>query len=186
MKVQFEATQDDLIDATQRFLARSKQIRSWRWKDLLYSSVLFGLIGFLVYALQGRPMRGVACGILIAMVTALLHIFHQRGRERRLRKFYQERLGTSVPFVCEVELTPVGVWVRQLNTQSILEWEIVAEVTETGDSVDIYTRNGGGVVVRKRAFSSAEEQAKFVATARGYLELSAAATSESAPQLTKG
>ena len=187
MHVQFEATQDDLVDATQRFLARSKQIRAQRWKGMLLTSLLGGAMGFLFYYLQGRPLSGVACGVFVASVSALLHAAtHKRGVEKRLRKFYQEQFGTSAPFVCEVELTPVGVWVRQRNTQYVYEWESVAEIAETGDSVDIYTRGGGGVVVRKRAFSSAEEQTKFVAMARGYMELAGVAASESTPQLTRG
>jgi hypothetical protein len=55
-------------------------------------------------------------------------------------------------------LTAVGVWIRQLNKQTTYEWESVEEIEETEDSVDIYTKDGGGLIVRKRAFTSPAEQ----------------------------
>jgi len=39
---------------------------------------------------------------------------------------------------------------------------MVVEIKETSDSVDIFTRDGGGVIVRNRAFASTAERAHFV------------------------
>jgi hypothetical protein len=109
---------------------------------------------------------------------------HRSGVEKRLRELHREKLGGSGPFVCEVELTPVGVWVRQLNTQVTHEWESVKEIQETADSVDIITRHGGGVVVRNRAFKSDEERRKFIELAQGYIEISRVDDSDHDKQLT--
>ncbi len=75
-----------------------------------------------------------------------------------------------------MEISPIGIWVRQSNTQVTHEWESVEGIEESADSVDIIKRGGSlAVVVRNRAFASAEERSKFIELAQGYLELVSAA-----------
>jgi hypothetical protein len=71
-----------------------------------------------------------------------------------------------------------------MNKQIVLEWESVEEITESEDSVDIFTRDGGGVIVRKRAFKSSEELEQFIGLAQSYLEVCRMGGSECTPQLT--
>jgi hypothetical protein len=183
MHVQFQFTQEDLIDVSKRFLARSKVVRLWRWKGLLYTAFLAWLLVFIFFF--NTPIKGVIVGSVAAVVSALIYpSVHKSGVEKRLRKFHQEKLGDASSFVCEVELTPVGVWVRQMNKQIVLEWESVEEITESEDSVDIFTRDGGGVIVRKRAFKSSEELEQFIGLAQSYLEVCRMGGSECTPQLT--
>jgi YcxB-like protein len=68
--------------------------------------------------------------------------------------------------VCEVELKPEGVWVRQMNTQIIYEWKIVEAVEEIDDAVAIFARGGGGVVIRNRAFKTDDQRSRFLELAR--------------------
>src|SRR5438132_12074767 len=71
-----------------------------------------------------------------------------------MRKLHQEILRNENSFVCEVELTQAGFSVSQISRQIKYEWQAVEEIKETSDSVDIFTRDGGGVIVRNRAFQS--------------------------------
>ena len=183
MHIQFEFTQDDLIDVSKRFLARSKVVRSWRWKGLLSTAFLAWLLVFMFFF--STPIKGIIVGLVAAAIAALIYpSTHKRGVEKRLRKLHQEKLGDAISFICEVELTPVGVWVRQLNKQIMHEWESVEEIKESDDSIDIFTREGGGVIVRKRAFKSSEEQKQFIELAQSYLELCRVGNSNGTPQLT--
>src|ERR1700687_1216356 len=105
MGVQFEFTQEDLIDASQRLLARSKVVRSWRWKDLVFAALLCGMIVFLFF--WKTPLKGVVLGVLVAVVYALFFpSFYKKAAENRLRKFHKEKFGAANSFICEVELTP--------------------------------------------------------------------------------
>ena len=76
---------------------------------------------------------------------------------------------TSGPYTCEVEIRSDGLWLRQMNKQIIHEWPSLEAVEETADSVDLFTRDGAGVVVRNRAFASGDERSKFIALARSHL-----------------
>jgi hypothetical protein len=185
MHVQFEFTQEDSIDATQRFLARSEIVRSWRLKGMLFTAVLAWLLVFIVFLRASMPVYGVVFGLTAAVISGLIYpSLYKSGVERRLRKLHEEKFGASDIFICEVEITPIGVWVRQTNKQITYEWESVEEIKETEDSLDIFTRDGGGVIVRKRAFASAAEQRQFKELAQSYLELCRIGNPEAAPQLT--
>ena len=169
MRVQFTYTQDDMVDASKRFLARSKVVRSWGWQGVASIAFLAWLLAFLMFF--GTPLKGALIGLIAAAVCALIYPgIHKRTIEKRLRKLCKEKFGDTNVFTCEVELRPTGLWTQANNTQTISEWEMVEEILETEDSVDIFTRQGGGVVVRNRAFKSADEKQQFIDLARSYLE----------------
>lgn len=168
MRVQFEFTRDDLIDASKRFSARSKVVRSWKWNGMFYAALFAWLLVFAFF--YQTPFKGALIGLVAALGSALIYpVFHKSGMEKRLRKLHQEILGNENSFVCEVDLTQAGFSVSQINRQIKYEWQAVEEIKETRDSVDIFTRDGGGVIVRNRAFQSDAERMRFVELARLFL-----------------
>lgn len=153
-----------MVDASMRLLARSKTIRSTRWQGLLWTA---GLTWLLVFALFGASFKGGLIGLLAASISALIYpSMHRQSVQKRLRKFCKEKFGETTSFICEVELTPTGIRTQSLNTQTTSEWKNVEEILVTEDSVDIFTRQGGGVVVRNRAFQSADERRVFIELAQ--------------------
>jgi hypothetical protein len=71
-----------------------------------------------------------------------------------------------------MELTENGIWTRQLGTQIIFEWANVEDVVENEDDIEFVMRDGGGVIVRKRAFASTDEQRQFMEVTRSRLNAS--------------
>ena len=88
------------------------------------------------------------------------------GLDGRLRRVVAEMMPDPGPYVCEVEIRSEGVWLRQMNKQIIHEWQSLEAIEETPDSVDIFTRDGGGVVIRNRAFASEGDRRQFIEVAR--------------------
>ncbi|HEX8127886.1 MAG TPA: hypothetical protein VF527_02215 [Pyrinomonadaceae bacterium] len=176
-----------MIDTSKRFLARSEAVRSWRLKGLLYTAALtWGVVFVFFLLVMASPITGALLGLIAAVISALVYPGSaQRNLDNRLRELHQEKFGETDTYVCEVELTPIGVWVKQMNTQVTHEWESVEEIVETADSVDIVTKLGG-VSVRDRAFATTAERRKFIELAQGYLELSRIGDSERDTQLTGG
>ena len=170
MLVQFDATLDDFVDVTTRCLARSKQIRKWRWEGLL-TSALIALLA--IYALFPGPFAiKMLAGFTGAIFVACIYPFTYRSTvNRRLRKLCREQIGADGPVRVEVELTDKGIWTKQQNTQIIHEWANVEVVQETDDSIDFFMRNGTATVVRKRAFESEETKREFMDLAKQYLQL---------------
>ena len=174
-----------MIDTSKRFLARSEAARSWRWKGLLYTAAFtWGAVFLFFLVVVSSPVKGALIGLLAAIISGVLYPGSaQRGLENRLRELHQEKFGDTETFICEVELTPIGVWVKQMNTQITYEWESVEAIEETADSIDIITKPGD-VSVQDRAFSTAEERRKFIELAQGYLGLARISDSERNTQLT--
>jgi YcxB-like protein len=151
MRVEFDATLDDFVDVTTRCLARSKQIRKWRWEGLL----IIGLIAWLViYALFPGPFANkMSAGFIGAIVAVCIYSFTDRSTvSHRLRKLYREQIGTDGPVRVQVELTDKGISTKQQNTQIFYEWANVEAVQETDDSIYFFMRGGTATAVRNRAF----------------------------------
>lgn len=167
MRVQFEFNHDDLIDATRRFLARSKAVSRWRVKEMIWTGALVWIILFLLF--RRNPVTAAIFALVAAMAGAFIYpVLLKRETERRLRKYYEEKFGNERSFLCEVEITPSGVTTTQKDHEHKFPWSSVEEIQDTNDSVDIFTREGGGVIVRNRAFHSPEERTRFVQMARSF------------------
>ena len=173
MRVQFTYSQEDLVDATMRFSARSKSIRAMRLKRLVWSALL---VGSSIFVLFRFSLKGAIAGAAAVVIIFIADLFTYNYQYRKnLRKIWKEQYGEENEFSCEVELLPECLKVSGKNSQCRTEWETIEEITSTKDSVDIFGRKGGGVIVRNRAFSSAEERQRFIELARGYMNLAKAA-----------
>jgi YcxB-like protein len=165
MYVQFEFTQADLVDATKRLLGRSNRVKAGLREGSIFSAVVVGATVFLF--LRNDPTEGLVVGLVAGLITVLLYpILRKNGIDRRLRGIAVDLMAEPGPYVCEVELRPEGVWVRQMNKQTIYEWKIVEAVEEAGDAVTIFARDGGGVVVQNRAFKADSQRSQFLELAR--------------------
>jgi hypothetical protein len=168
MHVQFEFTKEDLVDASIRFLRRGKVRKSVIWKSSVYSALAVAVMVFLV--LQKSPTIGLVFGLIAAAIIVFLYPrWHQSSLENRLRQVANEIMTSPGPYICEVEPRGEGLWLRQMDTQIIYEWKSLEALEETADSIDIFSRDGGGVIVRNRAFASESDRAKFVELVRSSL-----------------
>ena len=59
MHVEFEYTREDVVDATQRFLARSKVVRSWKTNGILWAAHVASICLLLSYSHEGCSNRTV-------------------------------------------------------------------------------------------------------------------------------
>ena len=171
MRVEFTYNQKDLIDVNMRILRRSKTVLRGRRQAAIFLIIFFWLAIYVVFiSWLGNPYLAVMMLVVSTLTVIALHpISHKHALEKRLRSLCKESYGDRDSFQCEVELTPVEVRIRDENTQTVYEWKSIEEVVLTEDSVDLFTRAGGGVVVRNRAFESPAKRADFIALAQQYL-----------------
>lgn len=168
MYVQFEFTREDLVDASRRLLNRQNTERPRAWKSSLYSGISARVVVF--FFLRNNPILGLLLGVVVAGLIVLIYPgLEKSGLEGRLRRVVAEMMPAPGPYICEVEIRSEGVWLRQMNKQIIYEWQSVEAIDETHDSVEVFTRDGGGVVIRDRAFGSGDERRQFIEMARARL-----------------
>jgi hypothetical protein len=172
VKVKFDFTVDDMVDVAEREVTRSPAVRSWRWQDLLVSCLVSALVAYMV--VPGSHTQRLFAAVIGALIAVLITPFTAgRSRKRRLQKYFRERFGGDGPYTCEVELAPEGLVSVQAGMRSVREWPSIEAIVETPNSVDFVTRASGSLVVRNRAFRSAEEHDAFVKLARSYAPNSA-------------
>lgn len=173
MKVTFACTQEEIVDASMRILARSKTIRISNWKAMLWGAVLLGpLMGLILHGLIGFWPLSVFMGLFAVLaVFALGPSSLEHSRRKNLARFVREKYGDQNSFPCEVELANNGVSVIGENSQHLFAWGDLEEIVVTADSVDIFTKRGGGVVVRDRAFASPDTRAEFIELAQHHFSL---------------
>ena len=165
MKVKFDFTLDDLVDAAERGTANSKVVRGWRWREMIVTAVLGGVIVYVLKA-GSHDTRAVSA-IIGALIAAAIYSFAAtRSRKGRLRKFFRERFGGEGPYPFEIELTPAALVTTQAGTRSEHAWSTIVEVKDSPDSIDFDVRGAGIIVVRNRAFRSDDERREFLELAR--------------------
>jgi hypothetical protein len=170
MKVQFTYSQEDLVDASLRFLRRSKTIKRGQWRGMLFTTLFYWLAIYVLFiSLLKNPYLAIieAAG-LTALNIALYPTWHERAIKKRLRRFVKEHYGDKNDFTCEVELTPNEVLVKQDNSQTIYPWTSVKEVQPTHDSIDVFAK-AGGVIIRNRAFESADQRQRLLESIQDYV-----------------
>ena len=169
MRVEFEFTQADMIDASKRCLARSKVARSWRRNDQIWVALLGWALVVAVF--WNAPLKAAAFGLLGSVIFALIYpAFYRRWFDKRMGKYFKEKLGDNTALTCEVELTPAGYSTKQMNVEATYKWESVEEIFATEDDISIFGRDGSGVIVRSRAFTSPAQQQEFFDLANSYRE----------------
>ena len=172
MRVEFEFTQEELMDVHWRALKRSKAVASFRRREWLYFSLIWWVFAFVIFFGKGMVVA-LSISALSALIAAGLYpAIHQIVMESRLRKLFREKLDPKEPLVCEVELTPAGVWVRHAKTQTTYEWECVEAINLSEGDVEIIAKSGG-VMVRSRAFESEDDRQQFLHLANSYLQSAA-------------
>jgi hypothetical protein len=138
MRVQFEFTQEDLVDASKRLLKHRRLERSKAWKTSLYSALSVGVIIF--FFVRNKPAIGLLLGLVGGLIMLIYPRLEKSALDRRLRRVVAELMRDPGPYVCEVEIRSEGIWVRQMNTQITHEWRGLEAIEETSDSVDIFAR----------------------------------------------
>ena len=167
MQVSFKYSQEDLVDATIRFAARSKSLQNIRRRQLFWGAVL--LVAIVLLFLKFSIMLMITAALAALIIISFNPYLYDRRYRKNLRAFYKEKFGDENEFTCQLELVPEGMRTSGEDHSGLMRWNDIEEIVLTSDSVDIFGRKGGGCIVRNRAFASAEERQRFVETATAYL-----------------
>jgi|GEM_PF-4263500 len=167
MHITFEYTVEDQVELYLDSMSRMPSVRSRRRRDQFLTSLAIAAVLFALLP-QGSDLR-----LLIAVAAGLVwwYIYPRIWTwrvVRQLRRTFRRSMQGEGPFLCEVTLGPEGVRVRQLGQEILYPWEDVVSVEDQGDGIDITTTDNGGVVVWKRAFASAADEATFMELAGSY------------------
>ena len=86
MRVEFEVTPDDMVNATLRALDRSAAYRNQRTRSVLVMAVIVGVLTFfaLAYGLPGESLRTkLLIGVFAAVIGGVIQLFTERSTVER-------------------------------------------------------------------------------------------------------
>jgi hypothetical protein len=164
MRVQFTATFDELVDVTVRAIKRVRgEKQASRWIGPAVCSLATAALIALVANPEGRWIGAAVGGVVGGLVFALVAV---RPIDGPVRAWVKRSVGTDAPFEVVVELTPDGLSFHQMNTHTVHAWALVEEIEEDNGDVVFHVKHGNILVVRARAFDTADARQRFVELAK--------------------
>ncbi len=117
LRVRFEFSAADMADVARRSADRSKTIRDSRWHAAASWSAVLGLALF--FALSGSFIARATFSVAFCLVLFFLFSrWRWSSPNATYLKYYREQLGGDGPFLCEVEITPAGLTIRQIGIET--------------------------------------------------------------------
>lgn len=172
IRIEFDATLDDMADASIRFIRQSATLRRARANEIALVGLVSGaglVVALLVRAdrlttslISIAGLAATALGLFSAMVYRLVYDSTVR---RRIRRVASEQLAGARSVHCEIELRPEALWIRQGGTDIAFQWSEALAVHDTDDGIELRFK-GGLVVARNRAFPTDAARQAFVREAR--------------------
>ena len=169
MKVAFDFTLDDMVDAAERAAERSRTVTGMRSQARLVTSVVAAVIVWLIIP-GADAWRLFGAAVAAAIGWYLYPGDYRKTHRKKLRQYFREAFGGEGPFRCEVELAPDGLIVDQAGTRVVRAWRTIDAIDETPDGIEFVAGASGSLVVRNRAFASPSERAEFLRLARSHVQ----------------
>jgi hypothetical protein len=170
-RADWEATLDDFVDLYVRQLRQTPGFR----RKYLQSMIICCAVAGMLFAVsldvvwQTQVSLEVLVGAVVGgSVGTLCLPFYGRYLKRTARRIVVAQCGDRLPLRCEMEVRPTCLWVRQDNTEMLLDWNAVRIVEDTPGGIELWS-HWGAIVARDRGFATPAERERFLADARAFL-----------------
>ncbi len=166
ISVGFDATFDELVDASLRAIGRSKIVRRWRRQSAIVLGVTVGFSVVIFWWTVLAPAWLIVWAIAAGGAAAAVYVpWLRHCYIRRVRRIVAEEYGGEKAVRCDISVDGAGLHVSQGLTQTTYAWDNAALRNENEGDIEIWFGRHL-VVVRDRAFHSLEERARFVSRVR--------------------
>lgn len=152
MKIKYESTIDEAVDAQFRLFRNSKIISKWKMEGLIFAPLIFAIFYF------GLPDTKTvklifAIGSSLLFIAIYLGIYKTIFR-KRVKKLLIEQLGTDKPMSCEYELDDTGLVFRRVGMELKFQWSNLTEINDSVGEVELIFGKMGIAIIPKRIFES--------------------------------
>lgn len=160
MKIKYESTINEAIDAQLRILELSKTAKKWKWEGLMFAPLLF--VGFYFGIPEEKTVKLVFATIASIIFIALYLGTYKKTLRKRARKLIIENLGTDKPVPSEWEFDEDGLIFRKLGTEIKFQWNRVKKISEDDKVLEFIIDNGGIAIIPKRIFEDEQQKKRVV------------------------
>lgn len=170
-QIRFETGLDELVDVNLRVVRRSKVSRQRRSRSILGAGLAFAVSLFTFATISSGVSfvnALVPLGLVAVALGAVFGLFYRwvydSSIRTGIRKALEEQIGDRT-WVCEIELRPETLWVRDYGVEMSFPWTEATAVEDVGDAIELRF-HGGLVLARNKAFATAQERESFLAEAK--------------------
>jgi len=165
MKITFEGTIDEAVDAQIRLFEKTKSARAWKLQGLVFVPLIFVAV-FLTSPEDSTAFKlFYATGLAVFFMPIYL-IIYNRSLKRRTKKLILEFFGTDLKALTEYEFDDVGIVFRRAGTEIRFNWDKITEINENDNDLEFFAGDGGLVLIPKRAFANDEQKDECLRFAR--------------------
>ena len=181
MRVSYEVTVEDQVEFEMQILMSSRMYRRKQWIGGGFGTLVGLVLSWLFFSwlssLLGHPplVPMIATAFVgVVMVYRLPETLRKSSR-KGLRTFLVERLGSTDPYLVEIELSESGFHSSTPFGKVTIPWSIVEKIWTSKRGIELTAQAGGRGLVRRRAFESEEEESLFRERMRAYEEAASGA-----------
>ncbi len=170
MKIQYESTIDETVEAEMRLIGRSKIARKWEREGWVMGALILVLLLFyfclcLCFGIPAeKPIIIISLAVLAAI--AIYQVLYKNIVKRRVRSFLIEQLGTDKPLPSEFEFDEEGLVFRRMGTETKFSWNIIKEINEGNKYIEFITDRGGIALIPNRIFTTTDQKEEWLKFAK--------------------
>lgn len=160
MKIEYEATIDEGVDAQWRLMEHLNTVRKWKWQGLIFTPIVFALLYYAIPDTQGVKLV-FATGSSLLYIAVYLGTY-KRTMRKRMRKLLVEMFGSDTSYPCEYEFEEDGLAARIHGTEIKFQWSSFTEIIETDRDLELVVGKNGIAVLPRRAFQSEQQENEWL------------------------
>ncbi len=169
MKIEYESTIDEAVEAQFRLLKKSKVAKKWRLQGFIWAPILF--FGFYFGIPDEKNIKLLFASIAsIAFIIIYLSIY-EKTIQKTIRKVIVEQIGNDEPVQSEYEFNQDALIFRKLGTEIRFIWDSVQEIIENDEDIEFKIAKGGIAVIPNRIFNSKDQKEEWLRFARNKAKL---------------
>ena len=164
MKIQYESTIEEAVEAQFRLLKTSKVAKKWMLQGLIWAPLLF--FGFYFGIPDEKNIKLIFASIAGIVFIIIYLSNYEKNIQKRIRKVLVEQIGHDEPVQSEYEFSQDALIFRKLGTEIRFVWDSVQEIVENDEDIEFKIAKGGIAVIPKRIFTSIEQKEEWLRFAR--------------------
>ena len=168
MKIQFESTIDEVVDAQIRLFKKSKSAKRWKLQGLILAPLLF--IGFYFGIPDEQNIKLIFAFLASIIFIAIYLGTYKKTIKKRTKKLIIEQLGTDNPIPSEYEFNEEALIFRKMGTEIKINWNSIKKINENDKDIEFLIDKGDIAIIPNRIFASAKQKEKWLKFAKSKTE----------------
>lgn len=179
MRLEYEATLDDVSEPMIRHYLRGRNYARQRFREPMWGGIA-AMIGCYLISVVSKPLADIwwIYPLVFLLGYAVVRIPLQATVSRRIRSYVRREMGNSLPAKTSFEVSDNHLYCESMKSDISFRLADLSESSEDGERLELVFGETGVCTIPLRAFRDAEEKEEFLEKVRaGSLSIAEAPSS---------